>query len=997
MIAGSLRARLLGGVVLVLTPLAAAAQAAPQDGSAEPSPAQATAPASAPASVPAEAQPQDIVVTGSRIRRPEYEAANPITSFNTADIQRSGNTNVTNFLQRVPALTGSLDSTQTAGYDAQARTPFGGAGLNELNLRNLGTARTLVLVNGRRHVAAEPSTAAVDISTIPTDLIERVDVLTGGASAVYGADGVSGVVNFVLKRDFDGVSARVQSGISQYGDGGNRFASAIAGRNFADGRANLTLAYEYNADDRVETEDRSFLRNGRRRYLITNPAGGKPTNALLGDLRYDGESPYGAVDVNGDFLADFRGDGQVYNRQYLVGGYAQGGDSTQLANYTGDLLPQIRRHTVNLLGHFDASDAFKLSVEGKFASVHATTFYQYGGNYPATLSIDNPYMPDSIRRAAIAAGQTTVSSVRDNFDLGRRGEDDLRKVWRGVVAATGRITSHATYDVSVVYGQTDVTITKLNDRYGDRFAAALDVVRDPRTGLPTCRSNIDTSAAAALGATTFTPGPNSGCVPLNTFGLYTATPQAIAFFRADHSSPARLTQTVATASISGDFGALFELPGGPVQFAVGGEYRRETSRFDPNDLLRNNLLFQYDEPGFVQPIRGSFDVKEAFGELNAPLLKDVRFAQTLSIGAAGRYSRYSTIGSTNTWQVNGIYAPVRQVSFRGSYGYAVRAPNIGELFTPSAASTGYINDPCDLIRRGNGTQYRVANCTALLTGLGVNPATYAPDSGTTGSTDGDGTAFGEFRGNPNLKAEVARTWTAGVVLRPTSRLTLSADWYDIRLAGAISTPDLQTVANLCVDQPTLANPYCGLISRRQGTGKVNSFVVQPQNVSEYRTAGLDLNASYLIPTARLGTFDLRLVGGYLNRLDVVATPGAAVENQVDQIVIGAIKPRWTATFSPSWTYGPLTLGYTLRWFDRIRRYTKAETNADPMIAPANLLKFRAAWLSDLQAQVAVGKRFAVYGGVNNLTDQRPDEDSYDTPAPSLGRFLYIGAKMNLGR
>ena len=990
--AGPTRARPLAGAVLLLAPFAAAAQVAPA-----PTPPPPQEIATAPASSPAEAQPQDVVVTGSRIARPEYEAANPITSFNTADIQRSGNTNVTNFLLRVPALTGSLDSTQTAGYDAQARTPFGGAGLNELNLRNLGTARTLVLVNGRRHVAGEPSTAAVDISSIPTDLIERVDVLTGGASAVYGADGVSGVVNFLLKRDFDGLSGRVQSGISQYGDGGNRFASVIAGRNFADGRANVTLAYEYNADDRTETEDRSFLRNGRKRYLVSNPNGGPPTNVLLGDLRYDGESPYGAVDVNGDFIPDFRGDGQVYNRGRLVSYFGQGGDSTPLANYTGDLLPEIRRHTVNLLGHVDASDAFKLSVEGKFASVRATTFYQYSGNYPATLSIDNPYMPDSIRRAAIAAGQTTVTSTRDNFDLGRRGESDLRKVWRGVVSATGRITPHATYDVSVVYGQTDVTITKLNDRYADRFAAALDVVTDPRTGRPTCRSTIDAAAAATLGATTFTPGPNGGCVPLNTFGLYTATPQAIAFVRADHSSLARLTQTVATASLSGDFGALFELPGGPVQFAVGGEYRRETSRFDPDRLLQQNLLFQYDEPGFVQPIRGSFDVKEAFGELNAPILKDARFAQTLSVGAAGRYSHYSTAGSTNSWQVNGVWAPVRAVSFRGSYGYAVRAPNVGELFTPTAASTGYVNDPCDIELRGNGTQYRAPNCVALLTRLGVNPATYAPVSGMGNGSDGDGTAFGEFRGNPNLRPEVARTWTAGVVLRPVTGLTVSADWYDIRLRGAINTPDLQTLANLCVDQPTLDNVYCAALGRRQGTGKINRFVVQPQNVSEFRTAGLDLNLDYLLRTARLGTFDLRLVGGYLNRLDQIATPGAPVEDQVDQIVIGAIRPRFTATFSPSWTYGPLTLGYTLRWFDRIRRYTKLETAADPTIAPADLLRFKAAWLSDLQGQLAVGKRFALYAGVNNLTDQKPDEDSYDTPAPSLGRFFYAGVKVQFGR
>ena len=946
----------------------------------------------------------DIVVTGSRIARPEFEAPNPITSFNAANIQQSGNTNVTDFLLRVPALTGSLDSTQSAGYDATARTPFGGAGVNELNLRNLGTNRTLVLVNGRRHVAGEPSTAAVDISAIPTDLIDRVDVLTGGASAVYGADGVSGVVNFILRRDFQGLAARGQIGVSQYGDGGNRFASVVAGRNFVDGRANVTLAYEFNDSDRLTNEQRKYLLNGRRRYVVSNTADPNddplvPDNVLIGDLRYAGESPYGAVDVNGDFFADFRGDGQVYDHGSAVSFYEVGGDSTQAANYTGDLSPQIRRHAVNLLTRFDASDAAKLTVEGKFVQVDATTFYQFSGNYPATLSIDNPFMPLSIRRAAIAAGQTTVDSVRDNFDLGRRGERDRRRTYRGVADLTGRLTDHASYDLSFTYGRTDVDIRKLNDRYGDRFTAALDVVTDPATGRPTCRSTIDPAAAAALGATSFTPGRTSGCVPLNTFGLNTADPAAIAFFRADYSSPARITQAVASGSLNGDFGQFFTLPGGPVQFAVGAEYRRETSRFDPNPLLANNRLFQFDEPGGVQGVRGKFDVGEAFGELNVPLLKDVAFSQTLSVGAAGRYSHYSTIGDTRTYQFNGVYAPVRDLTFRGSYGQAVRAPNIGELFTPTAASTNFIVDPCDLQLRNNGSQFRAANCVALLRGLGVNPATYAPVTGTGQGNDGDGTTFGSFQGNPNLRAETARTWTAGVVLRPhfLPGLTVSADWYDIRLKGAISTPQAQTITELCVDQPTLDNVFCQSLTRRQGTGKVTNYTVQPQNVSAFRTAGLDINIDYLLRTARLGTFDLRLVGGYLNRLDLIATPGADVEDDVDQAGPNGAKPRWNFVFSPTWTRGDVTLAYTLRYVDRLRRFAKATTDAQPDYAAADLLRYHETWLSDLQAQLAVNDRYAFYAGVNNLTDQKPDEDAYDNPAPSLGRFFYVGVKLRLAR
>ena len=259
----------------------------------------------------------DIVVTGSRIARPDFEKPNPIVSFDAASIQQSGNTNLTNFLARVPALTGSLDSSQTSGGQGTYGT-FGRTGLNELNLRNLGTNRTLVLVNGRRHVAGEANTAAVDINSIPTDLIERVDVLTGAVSAIYGADGVTGVVNFILKKDFEGLTGRVQYGRSTYGDAGNRFASLAAGKNFGDGLGNVTLAYEFNSDDAVANDDRPFLRFDQRKYIIPNDAytGADPSvpqNILVGGLRYVGESPIGAVFVGGDANPSFDGLGRPYD------------------------------------------------------------------------------------------------------------------------------------------------------------------------------------------------------------------------------------------------------------------------------------------------------------------------------------------------------------------------------------------------------------------------------------------------------------------------------------------------------------------------------------------------------------------------------------------------------------------------------------------------------------------------------------------------------------
>lgn len=951
---------LLSGAALILAP-AAYAQ---------------TPPPAAAAEAQDEQQAADVVVTGSRIARPDFAAPNPIVSFSAANIQQSGETNVTSFLQRVPALTNSLDSTRTAGR-SQADGSLGQVGLNLLDLRGLGPNRTLVLVNGRRHVAGQPDTAAVDINSIPTDLIERVDVLTGAASAVYGADGVSGVVNFVLRRDFDGVAARSQFGVSDRGDAANRFASVIAGRNFAEGRGNVTLAYEYNADDPLANDDRGYLSQAERVYFVNlddyDPArAGSYKIGPVGDLRYPFGSNQGYV-VIGDQV--FRGDGALYTpgRFLQNDGYSVGGDDTPVAGYVGDILPRTRRHAVNALAHFDASDAFKVSLEGKFVQSTITTFSGYGGNYPATIALDNPFIPASILAAAYAEGLASIDVSRNNFDIPRRGERDRRRTYRAVVDVAGRVSDHADYDVSYTYGRTDVRATKLNDRLNDRFLAALDAVRDPVSGQIVCRSRA------------------AGCVPVNTFGGTTVDPASFDFFLSDPASDARLTQHVVNASLTGDFGAFLELPGGPVAFAAGGEYRRESSRFRPAQALTGNLFYQYDEYIIPTPSSGHFDVAEAFGELNAPILKDLPFASLLSVGAAGRYSDYSTVGSTRAYQFNAIYAPVRAVSFRGSYGRSVRAPNIGEIFRPQTGTSNFFSDPCYVANRSVGTQYRTTNCNALIAQAGGDAATF------TAANNPNATIFipGAQQGNPDLRAEVARTWTAGIVLRPDfiPRLSIGIDWYDIRLRDAINTPDANTVANLCVDQPTLDNAYCGAISRMAGTGFIDGFVVQPQNVAAFRTAGAELNVSYRLQTAHIGTFDIRFVGGYLDRLEQVATPGAVTENNVDQL----FRPKYNFTFSPVWISGPLTLGYNLRWQDGVRRFARIATDANPSLVDPRYLRYKALWQHDVQVQVAVADNFSFYGGVNNLTGQKPDIGiETNVPISPVGRFLYAGAKLRYG-
>ena len=973
------RAMLLAGATLLATPVAA--QTAPATG-------RDTAAPAAPETTAATDGGEDIVVTGSRIARPDYAAPNPIVSLDAANLQRSGNTNVTTFLQRVPALTNSLDSTRTAGR-SQADGAFGQVGLNLLDLRGLGPNRTLVLVNGRRHVAGQPDSAAVDINTIPTDLIDRVDVLTGAVSAVYGADGVSGVVNFIMKRDFDGLAARSQFGISDRGDAANRFASIVAGRNFADGRANVTLAYEYNADEPLANDDRAYLRLAQRQYFVnadtyTPGQPGSYKQVPVRDLRYlptytDGGILYAGGSNRGIVVIGnqlFRGDGAVYTpgRVLANDGYSIGGDDTPVAGYIGDILPRTRRHAANLLTHFDASDAFKVSLEGKFVQNTVTTFSGFGGNYPATIALDNPFIPASILAATRRAGLDSVAIARNNFDIPRRGEEDRRRTWRGVVDVTGRISEHATYDVSYTYGRTDVRATKLNDRLNDRFLAALDVVTDPVTGRPVCRSRA------------------VGCVPVNTFGENTVDPASFDFFLSDPVSNARITQQVVNASLTGDLGQFLTLPGGPVAFAAGGEYRKETSRFRPAQALLDNLFYQSDEYIIPTPSSGRFDVWEAFGEVNAPLLKDVPFASVLSVGAAGRYSDYSTVGSTRAYQFNGVWAPVRDVSFRGSYGRSVRAPNIGEIFRPQTGTSNFFSDPCYVGNRGNGTSFRGANCLALITGLGGNPATF------TANNTPNATIFipGTVQGNPDLRAEVARTWTAGVVLRPRfiPNLSIAADWYDIRLRDAINQPDANVIAQLCVDQPTIDNVYCRSISRQRGSGFIDGFVVQPQNVAAFRTAGLEVNATYRIDTAGFGRFDLRLVGGYLDKLEQVATPGAAVENNVDAL----FRPRFNANFAPTWSLDALTISYNLRWQNGVRRFSRFDTDGNASFVDPRYFRYKALWQHDIQVQVAATDRFALYGGVNNLADQKPDIGfEANVPVSPLGRYLYVGARVNFDR
>ena len=949
---------------------------------------------------------EEIIVTSSRIQKPDYAFSNPVISVDAEAISFSGATNVTDFLKDLPALTGSLDGNDAAGANAF----IGGTGLTLLDLRNLGIDRTLILVDGRRHVASLPGSAAVDIDTIPIDLIERVEVQTGGASAIYGADGVSGVVNFILKKDFEGISIRARAGQSGESDAGNRRFSILAGKNFANGRANLTGSFEYNKDDRLNASERFFAGGGGRQIFVDNPAEldgddpNVPDRIPLADTRFFDSSLAGAVYIDDDDTPDFTGDDTPWDSgtiPFIRPFYQQGGDGSPRDLFIGDLLPEEERYTTNLFGRYQFDEALTLFAEAKFSRAEALTVSQPTFDFDLVIAPDYAFTPPNI--AAAAAGNSFFVS-RDHFDLGLRGEDITRDSLRTVIGIEGDLSSHLRYEVSYVYGETEVENNITNNRFNDRFAAALDAVIDPETGQATCRSNLDPDAVPAnliaqeweldftplpgTWAGSFTPGPGSGCVPVNILGEGAVSAEAAAWINANSLAESKLTQNVLQAYVSGDSGNWFELPAGPIGYAAGLEWREEESRSTPPIEDQLGLTFG----NVLSPERGEYDVREVFAEIDVPLLQGAPAADILSVDAAVRLSDYSTTGNATTWKVGGIWSPIEDITFRATVAEATRAPNIGELFDPGGQTFQFISDPCDITELDNGAEFRTANCAELLTSLGADPASFIdPNSARVPGT---------LTGNPELTEEVADTTTIGLILRPRfiENLTIAIDWYDIELSEAINTALPEVAADLCVDLPTLDNQFCNLIQREQGTGGIVNFIQQPVNVANFKTEGFDFTINYLLDPANFGVnadwgvFNFRLIGNKLEDLTFINLPGADPDSDLGESdpANGVQAPEYQAAFNLLWQRGPMALNYTLNWFDETYRFPKNEIENNPDIAEPRFLKYSAHVMQNLQLRYTPSEVWSFYGGINNLEDNEPDIGETFFPVSAVGRFFYVG-------
>lgn len=948
---------------------------------------------------------EEVVVTGSRLRVKDFQTSYPVSTVTGKQLRQSGVVNLTDFLREIPALTGSFGSQESADTGGQVQ-----AGLNLLDLRNLGTARTLVLVDGRRHVAGAPGSQEVDINTIPLALIESVEVLTGGASAVYGADGVSGVVNFVMKDDFEGLASNLLVGAPEEAGGARLRGSITAGDSFDDGKGNLTLTVEVARQDSVNADQRSYSLRGRALRLVNNPAdvGDDPAvfdRIPLANVRYIDSSTFGTVYTDNDFGdsfsgADFRGDGLVWQDGVLVGDFTmQGGDGSLLDEFVDELLPREDRETLAMSANYEFSKSFRLYADAKYVQTRTSFTAQPTFDFFLLVPLDNAFMPQSIRDDAALPGNLGetdggVYVSRDNVDLGNTRRDIERKTYRTVLGADGELTDWLSYDISYVFGRTEEKSSYINNRINERFFAALDAV-DDGAGNIVCRSTLDPLAVPdnfggtpGQFGTTFTPGANSGCVPINIFGP-NISPEGAAWINTTSVTRNAIQQQVVNGYLSAESTPWFELPGGPVLLVAGFEYREEKSSSVPSDLELQATTDGYDITWSGQGTitKARFDVWEAFGEIQLPVLVDAPFARELTFDAAYRISNYSTTGTSDAWKVGGKWRPDDNIMLRATYATSVRAPNISELFLPQSQTFELLDDPCDdnFITL---SPLRAGNCAADGVPPGFNDPTSASIEGLIG-------------GNPDLEPETADTWTVGVVLTPefVPGLNIAVDYYNIDLSNAIQFFSAQTIVDKCYDLPR-PNQFCGLLTRSANPASpvITSFQQFAVNVASYKTDGIDFTVRYPLDPADLGIeddigkFAFVVTGSRLFSL----TFQELADAEPDETAGDEDAPKYQVSFDMAWTYHDWEVNYGFTYFSRTQRLDPVLIEQQPDIADPYFFKYSERFTHDIQVRYQASDEIAVFAGVDNVFDQEPDVGSNSQPVGALGRFFYFGMAVDFG-
>ena len=1012
--AGRQALALLGAGVFAAAP--AAAQTAP-DGTTPPS--SETQPAKDQQAVVAtdkvaQADADDaIVITGSRISRPDLESPSPVTTVSAEQFDLTGTVTVESLLNELP---------QIIPGNTRVSNNQGGEDFSTLDLRGLGPQRTLILVDGER-VPASSTTGVVDIGTIPAGLIERVDVVTGGASAVYGSDAMAGVVNFILKDNYQGLEVESQYGISDHGDGGAFNVQGLLGGNFGDDRGNLTFFASYYTRDRVGQGDRDVLRNATvlyynydtSRYSVADYL--TPTSATqcgpdlgCGATGGSGTPPFGFISsnplnpftglstnpataprftnvntdcnpltpnvaaVNGGSLS-FNDAGQLtprFTRGLCAFADRSTGSSRFNFNPLNFLVTPYNRWNMAVTGRYDLNDSIRLKVLANYTDSTQTVnlaptpatgidvpanspYIRLGiaGNAPCGIGVScHPDLLAALNSRPNPAAPFTMA--RRFSETGPRVGDYNSKTTTLRGTLSGPLAHGFNWDATASYGRT--------------FAVA------------SLAGNINQSALKqGLNGCPLNSLPN--CVPVDIFGAGTVTGAQLSFVRVDTKETRKFTQARVAANITGN---LIELPAGPVGIAIGAEARTDRGDIIVDDAQRTGNIYGFNA---TQDQHGKVNVKEIYGEIRVPILADMPFFHELSVEAGARYSDYSSVGGLFNYKLGAQWSPVSWLKFRGIYNKAARAPSIVELFQNGDQGFPGYTDPCnDNVRRSAAV---LAICQAQ-----------APAVNFTGFLANNTQVQAFAFGNPNLSEETAKTWTVGAVLTPNigiGRFSATIDYYDIKIADIIATQGAGFYIANCSAQG-IGSDACNRIVRNQQTGQIDAINTSIANGGTYKTSGVDAQINFAVPFADLGLGipgRLRLNENisYLRTLDfgITAVPNAAGYNFGG---IGGTYPKWKSTLTTAYDSDSFTAQLRWNYLSSTIDYVGAENDG----------RLPALSYFDLSLRKKIGSNFEITGIIQNLFnakyqqtvngDQGGVETAYYNPI-ILGRYFTISAKVKL--
>ena len=937
-----------------------------------------------------------IVVTGSRIRQPGYEAASPISSVGAEEIALEQPVAVEELVKDLPAAVPAVGSATNNGSG-------GGA---TINLRGLGTNRTLVLINGRRVVPFNLA-GVVDTNTIPVALVERIDVVSGGASAVYGADAVAGVVNFILKNNFEGVEFASSYGLSEENDAVRRKIDLTVGGNFADDRGNAVVSFGYTKTDPLYQDQRPWGLVARSSNTGAPLGSGTSVPGRFGVTPVAGGTPLPAgAEINPATGALIGPSDPAYN----AAGY----------NYNPFNLYQtpLSRYQINALGSYKISPAAEVYSHLTYVKSDVSLDNAPTGTFGNTYSvpIGNPFIPEPMRQQLCAArgipaascvagaGGSTIIPLTINrrfTEMGSRPVDYENKTLQLLAGIRGDIGSNWNYDVYASHGETEQLVTRRD--WGS---------------LSKLRNALNTTSTTEC----ITPGsasPVAGCVPINVFGAEGSITQAmIDYINLASINKTTIKQDVVSGSISGVLPDQLSSPWAerPIATAFGLEWRRSSAatRADAPSQINGEVL------GTGAPVpdrQGEFEMREAFAELSIPLIENMPFVHSLNLEAGYRYTEFEASGSKNdygSYKIGGDWSPIEDLRIRAMFQRATRAPNIGELFNPQV--TGLSNlavDPCQgaNINAGQATAAGTLSNLCRLTGVPTAAIGFvaAPNSGQVNVLTG---------GNPDLGPEEADTWTIGAVWQPAfvPSLRLSVDYYDIKIDKTVSSNSVNDVIQGCYStalNPSLTfNEFCQLIGRNTANGSINGVEASGvalllSNLGNERVSGFDLSANYRVELSDygfgdVGRIDLSVNGNIVTKNEGQATPASILRDCVGYYSTSCgeprLKQRWTSR--ATWSLGDYAA--SLQW--RHLAGVDVEPGSGNWYAPyASIGAYN---YFDLTARWDITDNVRFTATVNNLLDEAPPEvgsnigttasnngNTFPQTYDAIGRYYTFGLRL----